>query len=269
MKRAWGLCSFAPLRETILSLMRKQAHFTRELCGFLRQLKRHNNRDWFQKNKSKYERDVRDPFLKFIEDFRPRLHKISPQFIADSRRGGASLLRIYRDMRFRPEGDPYQTMAAARFPHAAWKQTRTPGFYLHLESGTSFLGCGLWHPDPETRNKVIEAIVKNASQWKKAVSGKRFKAMCELSGGLMKRMPSGYDPKHPLADELRRKDFITVTYFTDEQVWATDFLDRVTSVCEATAPFMEFLTRALGLPWSSHDKPMSREVLSIESPIAE
>jgi uncharacterized protein (TIGR02453 family) len=249
--------------------MRKQAHFTPELFWFLRQLKRHNNRDWFQKHKSKYERDVRDPFLKFIEDFRPRLHKTSAHFIADPRRSGGSLLRIYRDMRFRPEADPYQTMAAARFPHTAWKQTRTPGFYLHLEPGSSFLGCGLWHPDPETRNKVIEAIVKNPSQWKQAVSGKRFKAMCELAGGSMKRMPPGYDPNLALADDLRRKDFITVTYFKDEQVWATDFLDRVTRACDATAPFMEFLTRALGLPWSSDDKPLRREVLSFESPIAE
>jgi uncharacterized protein (TIGR02453 family) len=246
--------------------MRKQAYFTPELFGFLRQLKRHNNRDWFQKNKSKYQRAVRDPFLKFIEDFRPRLHKISPHFIADPRPSGGSLLRIYRDMRFRPEADPYQTMAAARFPHVAWKQTRTPGFYLHLEPGTSFLGCGLWHPDPETRNKVTEAIVKNPSQWKKAVSGKRFRANCELSGGSMKRMPPGYDPNHPLADDLRRKDYITVTYFKDAQVCAVGFLDQVAHAVAATRPFMEFLTRSLGLPWASEDKVSIREVMEVESP---
>lgn len=234
--------------------MRKQAHFTPELFKFLRQVKRHNNREWFQENKNRYEDHVRDPFLRFIEDLRPRLQQISPHFIADPGRTGGSLLRIYRDLRFRPDADPYQTMAAARFPHVAWKQTPAPGFYLHLEPGTSFLGSGLWHPDPEKRAKVREAIVSNPSRWKKITSSKRFKAVCELAGDSTKRMPPGYDPDHQFAEDLKRKDFITVTYFTDSQVCAPDFLDHVVRACEATAPFMEFLTRALGLPWSSSDR---------------
>jgi uncharacterized protein (TIGR02453 family) len=246
--------------------MTKQAHFTPELFNFLTQLKRHNNREWFQANKHKYELDVRDPFLKFIEDFRPRLHQISPHFIADSRRSGGSLLRIYRDMRFRPDGDPYQTKAAARFPHVAWKQAPSPGFYLHLEPGTSFLAGGLWHPDPETRNRVIAAIVKNPAQWKKIVSSKRFKAACELSGEVMKRMPPGYDAEHPLAEDLTRKDFITVTNFKDQQICAPDFLASVTNTVEAVAPFMEFLTRALRLPWSSSERALIRDPATVDEP---
>jgi uncharacterized protein (TIGR02453 family) len=245
--------------------MIKQSHFTPEFFKFLRQLKRHNDRDWFQANKHRYEGDIQDPFLKFIEDFRPRLHKISPHFIADPRRSGGSLLRIYRDLRFRPDADPYKTMAAARFPHVAWKQAPAPGFYLHLESGTSFIACGLWHPDPETRNKITEAIVKSPAQWKKAVSGRKFKAACELSGAVMKRVPPGYDAEHPLAEDLKRKDFTAFTSFSDQEVCAPDFLDRVTHFVEAVAPLMKFLTSALLLPWSSGDEVPVREVLTIVS----
>jgi uncharacterized protein (TIGR02453 family) len=244
--------------------MPKQAHFTPEFFSFLRQLKRHNNREWFQKNKRRYETDVRDPFLRFIEDFRPRLHKISPQFIADPRPSGGSLLRIYRDLRFRPDADPYKTMAAARFPHVAWKQTTAPGFYLHLELGTSFLAYGLWRPDPETRNTVIAAIVKSPAQWKKILANKKFRAACELSREKMKRMPPGYDPNHPLAEDLKRKDFTAFKTFTDEQVCGADFLDRVTSICEASASFMEFLTRARGLPWSATDKPFAGDPVEFD-----
>ena len=246
--------------------MAKQPYFTPEFFKFFNQLKRHNNREWFEANKKRYETLVRDSFLKFIEDFRPRLHKVSPHFIADERRTGGSLLRIYRDLRFRPDADPYKTMAAARFPHAAWKQVPAPGFYLHLESGTSFLAGGLWHPDPETRNTVIGAIASNPAQWKKAVSGKRFKARCELGSAVMKRMPPGYDPEHPLAEDLKRKDFIAFTKFNDQQVCAPDFLDNVTHFVGAVAPLMRFLTSALSLPWSSGDDVSVREVLTIESP---
>ena len=90
--------------------------------------------------------------------------------------------------------------------------------------------------------------------------------MCELSGEVMKRMPPGYDPEHPLAEDLKRKDFITVTYFNDQQVCAPDFLDRVTHSVEAVAPFMEFLTRALGLPWSSSDRALIRDPAEVDEP---
>jgi uncharacterized protein (TIGR02453 family) len=246
--------------------MTKQAYFTSEFFKFFNQLKRHNNRDWFLTNKTRYEALARDPFLRFIEDFRPRLHMISPQFVADPRPSGGSLLRIYRDMRFRPDGDPYQTKAAARFPHVAWKQAPAPGFYLHLESGTSFLAGGVWRPDPEPRNTIRQAIAKNRALWKKVVNSKKFKAACKLSGEVMNRMPPGYDPEHPLAEDLKRKDFITVTNFTDQQVCAADFLDRVTRTVEAIGPFMEFLTRALGLPWSSSDRAASRDPVKVDEP---
>jgi uncharacterized protein (TIGR02453 family) len=245
--------------------MPNEPYFTSELFKFLRQLKRHNNREWFQAKKERYEILVRDPFLKFIEDFGPRLHRVSPHFIADPKRSGGSLLRIYKDLRFRPDAPPYQTMAAARFPHAAWKQVQAPGFYLHLEPGRSFFAMGLWHPDPETREKVREAIVSNSTEWKKATSGKRFTTLCRFEGELMKRMPPGYDANHPLADDLRRKDFTCWKEFSENEVCAPDFLDRVTGVCEAAGPFMEFLTRAVGLPWSKEDRARTRDPLSVES----
>jgi uncharacterized protein (TIGR02453 family) len=246
--------------------MASDPHFTPDLFKFFKQLQRHNNRDWFQANKERYEELVQDPFLRFIEDFRPHLRKISPHFIADPRRSGGSLLRIYRDLRFRPDADPYKTVAAARFPHAAGKQAPAPGFYLHLESGASFLACGLWHPDPETRNTVISAIVEKPREWQKALSGRTFKARCELGGAMMKRMPPGYNPEHPLAADLKRKDFIAFTKFEDQQVCAPDFLADVVSFVAAAAPFMKFLTTALSLPWSNKDEASVRDVLSIESP---
>ena len=61
------------------------AFFRPDLFNFLRQLKRHNNREWFAKNKQRYEEAVRDPALLFIENFGPRLHSLSPHFVADPR----------------------------------------------------------------------------------------------------------------------------------------------------------------------------------------
>ncbi len=166
-------------------------------------------------------------------------------------------------MRFRPDGDPYQTMAAARFPHEAWKQTTAPGFYLHLAPGSCFLGCGMWHPNPEPRNRVRQAIVNDPAAWKKGTTGRRFKSLCELSGEISKRMPPGFDPEHPLAEDLRRKDYITVTYFTDEQI-TRPLLSLVTGAVSAAAPLMKFLTRSQGLPWAADEKLAPRDVMEVD-----
>lgn len=81
----------------------------------------------------------------------------------------------------------------------------------------------------------------------------------------MKRMPPGCDINHPFADDLKRKDFITVTNFTENQVVAPDFLNAVTRACQAAAPFMEFLTKASGLPWAGEDKPLVRDPVGVDS----
>jgi len=239
-------------------------YFTPELFKFLRQLDKHNNREWFQANKSRYEQVGRDPFLKFIEDFRPKLNAISPHFIADPKPVGGSLLRIYRDMRFRQDQAPYKTMMAARFPHRVYKERTAPGLYLHLDPEHSFFACGLWHPDGDTRALVREAIIRDPRKWKKAAKGNAFAAIWEVSGESFKRLPPGCDPDHTFAQDLIRKDFIAAMYFTEAEVCAADFLTRIAKATRTAAPFLEFLTRAVGLPWGPRDKPARREILSVE-----
>lgn len=244
--------------------MPSSAHFTPELFKFLRELAKHNNREWFQENKWRYEEFVRGPFLRFIEAYQPRLHAISPHFIADAKPVGGSLLRIYRDMRFRKDQPPYKTMIAARFPHRAYKQRTAPGLYLHLDPQHCFFACGLWRPDGDTRALVREAIVSEPQSWKSATRGKAFASVWELSGESFARLPAGLDPNHPLAVDLKRKDFTAHIMFTEKQVCDAGFLQTVSRATRAAGPFIEFLTRAVGLPWSASDKAARREVLTVE-----
>jgi uncharacterized protein (TIGR02453 family) len=97
----------------------KKAHFSRNLFGFLEKLRSNNRREWFEANRTRYERDVREPMLAFISDFAPRLRKISPKLVADPCPSGGSMFRIHRDVRFSPDKRPYKTHVAARF----WRST--------------------------------------------------------------------------------------------------------------------------------------------------
>ena len=229
--------------------MTQKGHIRPELFEFFRELKNNNNREWFQANKKRYEADVREPLLQFISDFGLRLPEISPYYVADARRSGGSLFRINRDIRFSKDKSPYKTAAGIQFRHESGKDVHAPGFYLHLEPDSVFGGLGIWHPDTPTLNKIRDAIVENPDRWQQIVTDESFGARFELSGDSLKRAPKGYDLDHPLIEDIKRKDFIAGTPFTEATVCAPDFIDRFTEVCRIGAPFVEFLTTAIGLPW--------------------
>ncbi len=91
------------------------SYFTPGSLKFLRDLAANNERDWFQSNKERYLSLIQEPALQLIEDFAPRLAKISKHFVADPRPQGGSLFRIYRDIRFSKDKTPYKTYVGDAF----------------------------------------------------------------------------------------------------------------------------------------------------------
>ena len=176
------------------------AFFRPELFNFLRQLKRHNNREWFVRNKQRYEEQVRDPALLFIASFAPHLRKLSPHFVADPRPTRGSLFRIYRDTRFSSDKRPFKTHVGIHFSHATGKDAHAPVFYLHLEPENCFAAAGVWHPDNRALTRIRTAIVDEPERWAKV------RRKLELEGDSLTRPPRGYDPKHLFIEDIKRKE---------------------------------------------------------------
>ena len=220
-----------------------------ELFDFLRELKENNNRTWFQSNKARYESAVKQPLFNFIEGFADRLPAISPHYQAIPRVNGGSLFRIYRDVRFSNDKTPYKTAAALHFRHESARDVHAPGFYLHLEPGEVFVSCGIWKPAFDTLTRIRTKIAEHPDQWLSAVEEKDFSSTYSLVGDSLKRPPKGYDPEHPLIKDLKRKDHLASIELTEETACLPDFLDQYIELCRKSAPFMRFLTEAIGLPW--------------------
>ena len=219
------------------------------LFDFLRELRKNNDRDWFQANRNRYLADLRDPMLAFIAAFTAPLASVSPHFVADPRPNGGSLFPIYRDLRFSRDKTPYKTNAGAHFRHAAGRNAHAPGFYLHLEPGQCFAGCGVWRPGSPAIHRIRAAIHERQEAWTRITGAAKFTAAFELAGQSLKRAPRGYDAGHPLIGDLKRKDFVAVTRFSEAQAAAPDFLDRFAGIARRGAPFVEFLSRAVGVPF--------------------
>jgi uncharacterized protein (TIGR02453 family) len=216
--------------------------FTPELFEFLAELRENNNREWFAANKDRYEADVMEPALEFVEVFAPRLYEISPHFRADPRRVGGSLFRIYRDTRFSKDKTPYKTNAGVHFRHERGKDVHAPGFYLHLGPGECFAGAGIWHPDTATLSRIRDAIVADPDGWRAAKDGLR------VVGSSLKRPPAGFDRDHPLIEDLKLKDFGSSDRLGDDAVTSEEFVDEYARLCERAMPLMRFLCRAVDVP---------------------
>lgn len=212
---------------------------TSKTFRFLGELARNNDRDWFNANKERYIEEVREPLCAFIEAFAPKLATIDPQLVADSRPNGGSLLRVYRDTRFAKDKRPYHSNAGISFRHIRGKGVVAPEIYLHIEPGAVYASAGMWNPPAESLKRIRDAIVDQPERWKR------------LRGGLdeyddaLKRTPRGYDPEHPLAEDLKNRNFTQSTDFTQKEAGAPGFSNQLARSCRRAAPLMEFLAYAV------------------------
>ena len=221
--------------------------FTADLFRFLADLRRHNDRAWFAKNKDRYLDSVHEPALEFVRSFAPYLAKISPHFVADDRPVGGSLFRIYRDVRFSKDKSPYKTHVGIDFRHRSGRDVHAPSFYLHLQPGEAFMAAGVWHPDRATLERLREAIVDKPARWLGVVEDEGFRSRFNRSGDSLKRAPAGFDPDDPLIDDLKRKDHVCDTMLDERTVTSEGFLPIFAGHCEAAAGYVKFLCDAIGL----------------------
>jgi uncharacterized protein (TIGR02453 family) len=216
-------------------------YFDEDTFAFLRELRTHNDREWFTANKARYERSVKEPVLAFVTDAGPELRKLSKQLVADPRPVGGSMFRIYRDVRFSKDKSPYKTHVGVHFPLGTGMSG--PGYYLHLEPGSCAVAAGMWMPEPEKLQGIRTAIAKRPADWRKA-SGD-----LDPDEGALRRPPRGFDPEHPMIEDLKRKSFTGSLRLSDGQMQRGDVMKTFIGRCRELAPLMRFLAGAVGARW--------------------
>jgi len=236
-------------------------YFNPESFRFLSDLAAHNERNWFEANKKRYELHVRGPALRLIADLASPLAQISPHFVANPKPVGGSLFRLHRDTRFSADKRPYKTHIGITLYHAATRATaRTddsaqlgrldaPVFYLHIEPGACLFGGGVWHPQAHSLRRIRDYLVSNARSWTAATRSEDFTQVFTLGGEQLKRPPQGYDPAHPLIEDLKRKDFVAMSSVDDAILCGDGLLDELSTRMRRLAPLQDWLCDALEVPF--------------------
>lgn len=227
-------------------------YFASGLFAFLRELEANNDRAWWEANKDRYLKLIREPALDFITDFAPRLERISSHFVADARTQGGSLMRPYRDIRFSKDKTPYKTNVGIQFRHEMGRDVHAPGFYLHLEPGACFAGAGMWKPEAAVARQVREAIYSKPADWRRATRSKRFASVWSLESDdayVLKRIPREFGDDHPFPEDLKLKSFVVSSRLTQRQVTSEGFDAELARMFAVAKDFTRFLCQATGIPF--------------------
>ncbi len=210
---------------------------------FLKDLKKNNNKPWFDEHRKQYENAKADYLSLSAEMITAIARFDKPIGILEAKN---CTFRINRDVRFSKNKDPYKSNMAAYF-NKDGKKGMGAGYYLHIEPGKSFAAGGIWVPEPPVLAGIRQEIDYNYQEWKKIVTGKSFtKTFTEgISGDTLSRPPKGYDENNPAIEFIKMKSFIVRKSFTDGEVQETGFVKNVAKAFAEMKPLVDFINTSL------------------------
>ena len=209
---------------------------SKEVFNFLSDLKKNNNKEWFEEHKSefkKYQSEVKT-FLEAAKDNLNHHDEIEK----------TKMFHIYRDVRFSKDKTPYKSHFAGFFSRLG--AHLRGGYYIHIKPGESFLGVGFFAPNKEDLFRIRKELEMDAGEFREVINQKELKAIWgELRGDELKTAPKGFDKEHPDIDLIRKKQFMFVRNFTDKEVLSPTFLDEVDKSYRAIRPYFDLMSDIL------------------------
>ena len=206
------------------------------LFRFFKQLAKNNNREWFEQHKPEF-KAFETEVKQFGEALKDKLnqHDSIDRF---------KVFRIYRDVRFSKDKTPYKTHFGL-----TWHRTKPEyrgGYYLHLKPDDIFLACGFWDPVPADLKRIRQEIDLDGDEYRNLINAPAFKnTWGALQGNAVKTAPKGYAKDHPDIDLLRFKQHIFMIRYTEVEVAAADFMDRLDAALQAVRPFVDYMSAVL------------------------
>lgn len=218
---------------------------TTDSLQFLYDLSQNNNRDWFEKNKKRYETVLKKPFEATVAAVIERLLRFEPGFGPLVPKD--CVFRIHRDTRFSKDKSPYKTNLAAAFTPKGTKGNAEmmsyPGYYFSLEFGNLWIGGGAYFLDKEPLHRVRTAIAQDAEAFRTLLGEKD---LVEKFGGLAqsevnKVMPPDLKDAAKQEPLLLNKQFYFMTEIDPETALRPDFPDFLAEHFRAGKPLNDWL----------------------------
>ena len=208
--------------------------------AFLKDLDKHNDRDWFLAHKDRYLVALEN-MRNFADAWIERMNKHDR---IETPSGKDALRRIYSDQRFHKDRPPYRTYFGGRLVRQ--KPALRGGYYFRITPGASFIACGFFDPEAADLKRLRMDILYDHETWQRLLKGKALRTYLEtLKGKQLKTAPRDFPKDHEAIDLLRHTQFLFQRSFTDKEVLAPGFVDVVNTAYKSVRPFFDHLSEVL------------------------
>jgi uncharacterized protein (TIGR02453 family) len=222
---------------------------TPEFLQFLYELSQNNNRDWFEKNKPRYEKQVKKPFEQLVSTLIQRFQSsFEPTFNLLPKH---CIFRIYRDTRFSKDKTPYKNHVSASFAPAASKMSDTiayPGYYFQIEFGRLMIGGGAYQLDKEPLHRVRAAIAASPSAFRELADDPHFREYYPegLLGEKNKILPPEFKELAATEPMLYMKQFYFMAELDPEILLTPEAVDVIMAHFQAGHKLNDFFRKSVG-----------------------
>lgn len=211
-----------------------------ETIDFLTEIRSNNNREWFNLNKKKYEK-AKNNFESFAAYLLENLQNIDESLRSTDLK--QCVYRIYRDVRFSPNKEPYKTHFGVYMAKNGGRKSPFAGYYFHLDADQSFFGGGIYMPIPEYLKTIRKEIFYQIDEFKNIISKPDF---TKYYSGIdpfekLKKAPADFPKDFPDIELLKNKHFFSSHYFKNEDVAKKEFVQFAIDGFHAVKPLIEFL----------------------------
>lgn len=210
---------------------------------FLKELEANNTKEWFDENRSRYEKDVKKPFEDFSIELGQKIIEFDPEIMRDFKKG---IFRINRDIRFSKNKTPYKTNRSVAYSKNGKNDVADPGYYIELSPKGCFIAGGAWCPSTENIKKIRKEIYYNTEEFHSIVLDTIFK---EVLGGIKGETSKRLDKE--TSEWLKDSEFIINKqfYFFQEinfkECLNIDFVDQLSAKLKIGFSFNQFLRKAM------------------------
>lgn len=210
---------------------------------FLQQLKRNNDRDWFNARKDTFTRDVQEPWLAIVDAVNDAFLDFTPDYVKPARKAA---LRIYRDIRFSKDKRPYKTNVAAWWSTTTTERTSGGGFYAHISDKDVIVAAGVYMPLPAQLLAIRRYLQEHHAELRAMLcDAKLRKLMPDLDSNPLTRMPKGFLPDDPAGDLLMYRQWALSATLPLDIATDSKLLAEIVKRFRAAAPMVHLLNTPL------------------------
>jgi uncharacterized protein (TIGR02453 family) len=215
------------------------AHLRPEGLTFLRNLTRHNDREWFTPRKAVFEAELKEPMLAIIRKVTDAMAGFAPGFVRPAEK---CLFRIYRDTRFSADKKPYKTHVAAWWAHQGLEKTSGAGFYFHISAKEVVIAAGAYMPEKDQLAAIRHWLVDHHAEFRKLLRKPAVrKAFSEFEGNALTRPPKGFPKEHPALDLIQCRQWGLSATLPAAAALDSGFAATLTRYFKLAAPVVDAL----------------------------